>query len=289
MKDYFLPYNFGCLPEEFCSYEKARIVIIPVPYSGTLSYKTGANEGPNAIIRASMNMELYDEELKKNSFEIGVHTFPGIEPDFSSPENMIKRVEEVVGDVVKADKIPVVLGGEHSISIGAVKALKKRFSDLSVLQIDAHTDLRDIWEETRFSHACTMKRITELCPAVQIGTRSMSEEEKEEIKRNEKNIFWAKDIIDNDKWMEKAINKLSKNVYLTIDLDGLDPAIMPAVGTPEPGGLKWYPILKFLKKLCEKKKIIGFDVVELSPLPGNPAPDFLAAKLVYKVIGYLQK
>jgi len=288
MKSHYLQNNFGCLPDEYSSKEKSAIVIIPAPYGGTLSYKTGANEGPNAIIRASMNMELYDEELKKNTFEKGIHTLPEIEPDFSSPESMIKRVEEAASDVAGAGKLPVLLGGEHSISAGAVRALKQKFPALSVLQIDAHTDLRESWEGTRHSHACVMKRITELCRAVQIGIRSTSEEEKEAVEKNRKNIFWAKDMKDSS-WMDKAISRLSDDVYLTIDLDGLDPSIMPAVGTPEPGGIQWYPLLRFLKKLCEKKTIRGFDVVELSPIPGNISPDFLAAKLVYKIIGYMKE
>jgi agmatinase len=286
---FYLPNNFGCLPKEFCNYNKSKTIILPVPYDGTLSYKSGARDGPNAIIRASMNMELYDEELKKNFFEEGIHTLPEVESDFSSPENMIGRVYSIAKELVSDNKKIVLLGGEHSLSFGVAKALKEKFHDLSVLQIDAHSDLRDSWEQTKFSHACVMKRITEICPAVQVGIRSISEEELLEIEKQQNRIFWAKDMAGNDSWMDKAIDLLSENIYITLDLDALDPSIMPATGTPEPGGLGWYETLKFLKKVCGKKNIAGFDVMELSPIPGSIASDFLAAKLVYKMIGYSSK
>ncbi len=287
--NYFLQQNFGGLPKEYSEYRKAAFVVLPVPYEGTLSYRGGAREGPHAIIRASMNMELYDEELKSSLFEKGIHTLPEIEPDFSSPEKMADRVYETVRGLVKDGKKVVVLGGEHSVSLGAVKALKEKFPKLSVLQIDAHSDLRGSWENTKFSHACVMKRITELCPAVQVGIRSVSEEEEEDIKKQGRRIFWAKDIAGKTDWIKRAVAQLTDDVYITVDLDGLDPSIMPATGTPEPGGLMWYETLNLLRNVCEKKNVVGFDVVELSPIPGNIAPDFLAARLAYKLIGYSGK
>lgn len=288
-----IPDNFGALEKEFSDYEKSKVVVLPVPYDYTRSWVVGeswgkmdASQGPKAIISASKNMELYDVETDKTIAEIGIHTLPELRVERDAEKN-VGKIEQEINKHLKKNKFIVMLGGEHSISTGAVRACHKKFPEMSVLQLDAHSDLREEFEEGgEYSHAAVMSRITEICPAVQVGIRSMSDEEAEKIKKGNFNIFYAKDIHDNDGWMDKAISKLSNEVYITIDLDVFDPSIMPSVGTPEPGGLGWYQILKFLKKLSEKKKIISFDVVELAPTE-NIAPDFLAAKLIYKLIGYV--
>jgi agmatinase len=282
-----LPNSFGALEEEYSSYERSRVVIIPVPYEGTVTYVKGTSRGPKAIVEASKNMELYDEELGRNTFEVGIHTLKQLDVRRQGPERVIGRVARSVRKVVAANKFPVVLGGEHSITLGAVRALRERFPSLSVLQLDAHADLRESYEGTRFNHACVMARVRELCPAVQVGVRSLSDEEAALIREKNLCVFWAKDIHDNDEWVDDAVSRLSGDVYVTIDLDVFDAGIMPSVGTPEPGGLGWYQTLVFLRGVAEGRNIVGFDVVELTPNDSNIAPDFLAAKLTYKLIGYV--
>ncbi|MBS3097483.1 agmatinase [Candidatus Woesearchaeota archaeon] len=281
-----IPDNFGALEKGFSS-TNAKVFVLPVGYEGTVTYGKGASKGPKAMIEASKNMELYDEELDSEPYLAGIHTLNDLSVKKDNVEKAIEKVENSVKNWINKNKFPVVLGGEHSISLGAVRAFKEKFNDLSVLQIDAHSDLRDSYDKSKFNHACVMRRIVELCPIVQVGIRSQDISEVEFIKEKKlKNIFYAKDIYDNDRWFDKAIGGLSSNVYLTIDLDGLDPSIMPSTGTPEPGGLSWYGLLKFLRKVFSEKNIVGFDVVELAPNKNNVAPDFMAAKLVYKIIGY---
>lgn len=284
-----IPNNFAALDKKFSDYDNSKAVILPVPYDKTRTWVAGGkwkkmdtSKGPEAIITASKNMELYDEETDAVACEIGIHTLPALKVDIV-PEKAVAIVYSFFKKLIKDGKFPVMLGGEHSISFGAVKALKEKYADLSVLQLDAHTDLRDSFEGTKFSHASVMARITEICSSVQVGIRSQDFDEKE---INKENVFYAKDIYDNDKWMDNAISKLSDNVYITFDLDFFDISIMPSTGTPEPGGLQWHQTLKFLKKVFEKKNVVGFDVVELAPIDNLIAPDFLAAKLVYKMIGY---
>jgi len=278
--------NFGFLEKEFSDYKKSRFVILSVPYEGTVSYGKGASKGPAAIIKASQNMELYDEELDKENYKEGICTLKPLKAE-STPKKMVDSIEKASDKIIKDNKFPIMLGGEHSISTGLIRALKKKYKDLSVLQLDAHADLRQEYEGQPYSHASIMARTRELAKAVQVGIRSLSVEESKWIKKENLPIFWARDIYDNEKWFDKAIEKLSNNVFITIDLDVFDPSIMSATGTPEPGGLDWYIIIKFLKQVCKKKNIVGFDVVELAPTK-NHSCDFLAAKLVYKLIGYLQ-
>jgi agmatinase len=279
-----MPGNFGGIPYELSEYKESKIVILPVPYDGTTTFRPGTRDGPAAIIKASQSMELYDEELEKNYSE-GISTLDEMEP-LDDAEKNSNRVYEAVQKLLSDAKTVVILGGEHSITPGAVKAMKEAYSDISVLQIDAHSDLRDENYGNRYNHGCAARRVLELCPIVEVGIRSMSEEEAEFIKAENIPVFYAADLFEDDAWMDDAISKLSERVYVTIDLDSLDPGIMPAVGTPEPGGLQWYQLLKFVRKLADKKKVVGFDVVELSPIPGNVASEALAAKLVYKLIGY---
>lgn len=288
-----VPNNFGGLSEEFSSYDKSKIVILPVPYDETRDWIVGkdwekmdASQGPQAIIAASRNMELYDLSTDSETYLQGIHTLSAIKVK-KDPEETIKLIETEAFKHIRRNKFVVMLGGEHSISTGLVKALHHKFPKMSVLQIDAHSDLRDDWEDGGpYSHASVMARITEICPAVQVGIRSMCVEESKKIKQGNYNIFYAKDIHDHNQWMEQAISKLTDDVFITIDLDGLDPSIMPSTGTPVPGGLQWYQTLKFLKKVFQKKNVIGFDVVELAPNPGNVSPDFLAAKLTYTLLSY---
>jgi len=285
------PDNFGAIDPPYDNYETAKVVILPVPFDETRNWfvdenwqKMDASKGPRAIIQASRNMELYDIEADKEIYPCGIHTLKELKVK-KDPKETIQLIEKEAKKHI--NKFIVMLGGEHSITTGLVKAYKEKYSDLSVLQFDAHSDLRDGFEEAGpHSHAAVMSRITEICPAVQIGIRSMCVEESEKIKKGNYNIFYAKDMHDNDNWMDKAINKLSDNVLITIDLDGFDPSIMPSTGTPVPGGLLYYQTLKFFKKLFKEKNIIAFDIVELAPNPDNVAPDFLAAKLTYKLLSY---
>ncbi len=239
------------------------------------------SKGPSALIKASMNMELYDIETEKEVYREGICTLKKLKTE-KNAKGMVKDVYTKVNSLINEGKFVVMLGGEHCITTGAVKAHSEKFKNLSVLQIDAHADLEDSFEGGgKYSHASVMARVKEICPIVQVGIRSV------ERKINGENIFFAKDLFENDLWMDKVVSQLKEEVYITIDLDGLDPSIMPAVGTPEPGGLQWYQTLKLLKKIVESKKVVGFDVVELAPLPHNIAPDFLAAKLVYKLLSYI--
>lgn len=265
--------------------DKAKAVVVPVPYDSTTSYRCGARDGPRSIINASRQLEALDLELGvETSSKIGIHTLDEIEPNVDSPKEMINRVEDVVDELVKMKKFPVSLGGEHTISIGPLRALKREYPDLSVLQIDAHADLRDSFEGSIYSHACVMRRIREeVEKAVQVGIRSASKDEMLFIEEEKlsPSIQWGP-YIDRS----KVLKGLSKNVYITFDLDGLDPSEAPGVGTPEPGGLNWEEVMTLLHSVCENKNVVGFDVVELSPIPGSVQTDFLAAKLVYKMLGY---
>ncbi len=273
--------NFGGL--DFQDYAKAKVAIFPVPYDATTYYKSGAKDGPRAIIDASRHMELYDVELKRDMSQIGIFTLPEIVCSKNSPREAVRDIKKAVSQLLADKKFILMLGGEHTISIGAVAAFREKYKDLSVLQIDAHTDLRNEFEGTKYHHACAMKRVRDMGVSVTaVGIRSQDEAEAEYIKKEGiKSIFYAPQIP-----LQKIISTLSKNVYLTFDLDGLDPSIMPATGTPEPGGLGWYEVLNLIRQVAKEKKIIGADIVELSPLPGIVFPDFLAAKLAYKIIGY---
>ncbi len=277
------PFNFLGLGNQ--NYQKAKVVIFPVPYSSTTYWKSGTKEGPRAIIDASRRIELYDAELKKDPSKVGIFTMEELEPSKSSPEETIARIKKVITELLKDGKFPMMLGGEHSIANGAIQAFYQKFSsNFSILQIDAHTDSRDKFEGTIWHHACVMRRARDLgTPVTQVGIRSVSEEETEYFKKKRiKSIFHAPLLPIN-----KIIVTLKKNVYITFDLDALDPSIMPSVGTPEPGGLGWYETLDLIREVAKKRKIIGADVVELCPIPGMIAPDFLAAKLVYKIISYV--
>ena len=280
------PKNFAELDDNISNYETSKAVILPITNEKTTTYLKGTAMGPEAIINASRNMEIYDEELGKNIFEVGICTLEPLIID-KNPEDMIDDVFENVKKLINDKKFVIVVGGEHSITPGIVKAMTGKNNDLSILQLDAHTDLREEYGGTKFNHACAMKRSFEFTKnIVPVGIRSLCDEEAGFIKTNNLKIFWAKDIFDNDDWIDEAVSKLSKNVYITLDLDVLDPSIMPSTGTPEPGGLYYYQLLKLLKKVFIERNVVGFDVVELCPNENNVSPDFTAAKIIYKMIGY---
>ncbi len=275
--------HYGDLPKPYCEFETSKVAIVPVPYDGTSTWIKGADKGPKALLDASANMEIYDIETDTEVYRIGIYTDKPITED-SSPEAMVEAVKERTLSLIDKGKFTVIIGGEHSVSIGTIQAHAQKYKNLSVLQIDAHTDLRDSYEGSKNNHACVMARAKELCPIVQVGIRSMDSGEKTNLDPNR--VFWAHKIVNCDDWMDQAIDLLTDNVYLTIDLDGFDPSILPSTGTPEPGGLMWYPTLKFLRKVIEKRNLVGFDIVELCPNTDDKASDFLAAKLLYKILTY---
>lgn len=275
--------NFGYLPEEYSNFDAAKIVVIPVPYEQTSTWIRGADKGPSAIIEASANMELYDIETDSEVHKNGIFTEETLE-GMVFPEDMVGAVADTVQDCIEKGKFVVVTGGEHSVSIGSIEAHAKKYADITVLQLDAHTDLRDEYNGSKYNHACVMARAKELCPIVQVGIRSMDASEKQLL--DTATVFFAKDIVGKTDWIEEAVCRLSDKVYVTIDLDVFDPSIMSSTGTPEPGGLLWYDVLAFLKAVFETRDVVGFDVVELCPNEKNKAPDFLAAKLIYKLLSY---
>lgn len=276
------PFTFLGLDDQ--SYLKSRVAILPIPYNSTTYWKSNTKEGPAALIEASRHLELYDHELDKDISQVGIYTLPEMEVSKNSPLETIHRVERAVAQIFKDKKFPLIIGGEHSITLGAVSAANKKFKGLSILQLDAHTDCRNIFEGTRYHHGCWARRAVELGASVtHVGIRSSSEEEVRFINRSKNNhLFWAPDLP-----IGQIISTLTDQVYVTIDLDVLDPSLMPSTGTPEPGGLGWYQTLEFLRELASQKRVVGADIVELNPLPGLYAPDFLAAKLAYKLIGYV--
>jgi agmatinase len=283
----FRPDNFLSLPPQFSEFQSSEFVILPVPYEQTTTFKAGTKEGPQAIINASQEVETFDCELKQETFKAGIYTLEEMEITMGGPEVMVEKIYQIAKELVDMNKRVVLLGGEHTTSIGMVKALNESYEKLSVLQLDAHADLRDSYQESKYSHACTMRRIGEIAPFVGVGIRNLSLEEHEFVGKKKIGLFFAKDLIKDHSWIDQVLSKLSENVYLTIDLDFFDPSIMPSVGTPEPGGLLWNQTLALLKKVAKSKNIVSFDCVELCPIPGLVAPNFLAAKLVYKVIGYI--
>lgn len=284
------PDNFGGIAEEESAYASARAVIFPVPLERTTTYEHGTRKGPAAIIKASQNMELYDEELELETYkEVGIHTLPPIDTMDGTLDEVIAELFTAELALIEDGKFSVALGGEHSLTPPLVSAAAKKYKNLSVLQIDAHADLRNEYQGNPASHACAMRRVLEACPAVQVGIRSLSADEAKAIPRLQTKIYWAKDILHAPlkSWIAKVLADLSQEVYLTIDLDGFDPSLVPATGTPEPGGLDWYQATSLVRAVAEHKKIVGMDVVELLPQPGDHASDFLAARLVYKSLGYV--
>lgn len=281
------PHNFLGLSSQLAEFEKSEFVILPVPYEQTTTYQVGTKHGPQAIIAASQEVETFDEELKLEACQAGICTLDDLGTTTSDAERMLEKIHQTTHSLIGSGKKVVMIGGEHTISIGAVRAFREKYPDLCVLQLDAHADLRDTYQQSKYSHACVMHRIGEICPFVGMGIRNISREEHEFIRQSKTDIFFAQDLKNLNRWKEKVLDRLGPDVYLTLDLDFLDPSIMPSVGTPEPGGFLWYHTLDFLKELVSRKNLVGFDLVELCPVPGLIAPDFLAAKLIYKIIGYM--
>ncbi|MEO6655167.1 MAG: agmatinase [Pyrinomonadaceae bacterium] len=285
-----LPMNFGGIDEDqYSSLNSARILILPVSYEGTVSYGTGTGAGAMAIVNASRNMELYEEETDSEVYRLGIHTLP----EFTSrqtPEAMMADLYGYSKKLLELDKFICMLGGEHSVSAPVIKAHNEKYNNLSVLQIDAHADLRDEYDGTPHSHASIMARVVKdlRIPSVQVGIRSISGDEARSLKNGlPTRIFWARDIVGKTDWIDEAVDSLTDNVYLTIDIDGLDPSIVPTTGTPEPGGLGWYETLTLIRKLAEKKRVVGMDLVEYSYFENYDSPAFLCSKLVYKSLAYI--
>jgi agmatinase len=274
---------FGDFDDKFRLLDTAKFVLLPVPYDATSTYIKGSRHGPAAVLDASYQLENYDIETGTEPYKAGIYTDKPVTED-SSPEKMVEAVHHRVSKLLALGKFIVTIGGEHSVSIGSIKAHVEKFENLSVLQLDAHSDLRDEYQGSKFNHACVMARVRELCPVVQAGIRSMDIVEKKLMTPGR--VFFAEDIYNDRSYIDSLLEKLSNNVYITIDLDVFDPSIMPSTGTPEPGGLLWYDVLALLRAVCRKKNVVGFDVVELCPNENNKAPDFTAAKLIYKILAY---
>ncbi len=281
---HMVDFCFGGLPEEFTRLETAHAVILPVPYDGTVSYMAGSRLGPRAIITASQSMELYDEELGA-FYEHGIHTLPDLEVQ-SDAKTTIDRVTTAVEWGLDQDKCMITLGGEHSLTSGPVRAYARKYPKLSVLQFDAHGDLRQELNGTPWSHGCVMRRVREMVPATQVGIRSISEEEAELIGANNWPMFSARKTKAMRGEYAPIVESLSDDVYITVDLDAFDPATLPGVGTPEPGGLDWYELTEIVAQVARKKRIVGFDIMELMPIGGQVRSDFTAARLTYRMWGW---
>lgn len=282
------PFNFCGLENQ--TLENSQVIVLPIPFSSTTYWNPDTKFGPQALIEASRHIELYDLELGVDiSSKTGIYTLDPLSPSKNSPQEMIEEVEDIVSQIIKLKKFPFISGGEHSITLGVVKAISKKYPNLSVLDFDAHTDFRDQFEGTKFHHGTVMRRVYDLgLPITQVGIRAPSEEEIKFFRKNPEasNIFYAPEVPK-----EQIISTLKDNVYISIDLDNFDPSIMPSTGTPEPGGLNWRQVTELIKEVGKRKNIVGFDIVEMSPIPGLIFPEFMAARLAYKIIGYslLQK
>ncbi|WP_298764174.1 agmatinase [uncultured Polaribacter sp.] len=275
--------TYAGIPQEFGNLSTSKIVIIPVPYDGTSTWQKGADKGPQAFLEASENMELYDIETDSEVYKEGVFLADPITEN-TSPEEMVEAVHQETKKYINRNKFVTVFGGEHSISIGTIRAFNECFNDLTVLHIDAHADLRKEYEGSKCNHACAVYEANQNTNLVQVGVRSMDISEKREM--NSDKVFFAHEMAVNEDWMDDVIDQLSKNVFITFDLDALDPSIMPSTGTPEPGGLFYYETLEFLKMVFQQKNVVGFDMVELCPNASEKSSDFLAAKLFYKMLSY---
>lgn len=275
--------NFAGIADEFAQADTASVYLQSIPYDGTSTWGKGADKGFEAFLQAAENMELYDTETQSEVYKKGVHILPKISED-ASPEAVYKAVLDSTKKLLEKDKFLTFIGGEHAISIGVIEAFAKKYKNLSVLQIDAHSDLRPSYNGSPYNHACALHQASKLAKLVQVGIRSMDSVELPYF--NPDNCFYAEDIYGETDWMEKAVDKLTDTVYITIDLDGLDPSIMPATGTPEPGGLDWNTTIRFLRKVFATKTVVGFDIVEFAPIENLKAPDFLVAKLYYKLLSY---
>jgi agmatinase len=278
--------EYGGTTPTTTDFANARVVILPIPLDRTTSYVPGTRNGPHEILVASSHMELWDEETQTDVHSIGIFTLPEMEFPFASMDDVVAEIRRVTAELVNRGKFPVILGGEHSITPAVVGAVAAKYPGLSVLQIDAHADLRESFMGTPHSHACAMRRTLEFASTTQVGVRSLSPEEAAAAPSLQTQIFYDFNMRQNADWIDRVVDSLSETVYVSIDVDGFDPAIMPATGTPEPGGLSWYEGLTLLRRVIERRTVVGCDIVELSPIPGNVAPNFLCAKLIYKILSY---
>jgi len=284
------PTNFGLLEGPFCEYERSRAVVLPVPFERTTTYGKGTAHGPAAIVRASQAMELYDEELESEPFDQGIATVPPFLPEAFDMAAALAEIEDEARRHLALGKFLVVLGGEHSLSLAPARAARAVHGGIGLVQFDAHADLREEFEGTPYSHASVMKRIVdEGFPTLAVGLRSLSAPEAELIRRQQLPVLWGYQLDQAAEVFAPALATLPQKVYLSFDIDYFDPALVPATGTPEPGGGWWYPTLALLRALFNAKTVVGMDLVELAPIGGQPASDFLAAKLIYKCLGYLQE
>lgn len=273
---------FGGIETERGTFEKATVVLQSVPFDGTSTWGKGADKGFEAFMDATDNMELYDIETNSEVYERGIYILP--EVNGKTAEEMFRKVYEKTKELLKTDKFLTFFGGEHSISIGVIKAFYETFPDITILQLDAHADLRPEYMGTPYNHACALYDASKNTNLIQIGIRSMDQPEMTHLDKNK--CFFMQDIHNNDDWMDRSIDLMGDQVYITLDLDVFDPSIIPGTGTPEPGGMQWYPMLTYLKKVFKKKEVIGFDIVELAPIEGLPASEFLVSKLYYKMLSY---
>lgn len=278
------PHNFLAIDRELSDYDKARAAVLPIAYDATVSYGTGTRNGPRAIIAASAQVETYDPDFNDEPCQAGIATLEEIQQHSSGPEAMMEVIREKAAEIISDGKFLISLGGEHSVSYPLVKAHQAKFEDISVLHIDAHSDLRPEYQGSRYSHACVMSRIGECCTFVSVGIRSFCDSEKEREAIKAGRIYTPRRFRTEKNSISNILSMLTKNIYITFDLDGLDPSIIPGVGTPEPGGLFWDESIDLLSAAAREKTIVGADVVELAPIPGLIYPEFAAARLVYKII-----
>ncbi len=283
--------SFMHLEDDYTAFDTARVVVVPVPFDATTCYRPGTREGPQAIIDASRNLELYDPELRRSPYTVGIHTLRAIEPVMGNAQAMVDRTEQVTGELLDRDKYVATLGGDHSISIGVIRAFAKRHPNMSVLQIDAHADLREEYEGNVLSSATIMRRVLDVCAnTAQVGIRSLSEPEAQLVQERQLPMWLASDIQrqtarGRNEWIGEVVSSLGDEVYVTFDIDAFDPSLVPGTGTPEPGGLGWYEVMDLLTAVTAQRRIVGFDVVELNPLVEGHVSPVVAAKLVYKLIG----
>ncbi len=284
-----IPNNFLGLPPRYSSYGAARFVMLPVPYDATTSFMTGTRLGPAAIVTASQQVELYDHELDGEFHRCGIATLDPLMPDYGGGKGMHESIHRTARKCLADGKFVFGLGGDHSITSGLVRAAAATHRKLSVLQIDAHTDLRDEYEGTPWSHAAVMRRCLEHVRTIQaVGIRSVSLEERRFMKSRGITPVYARDTFESDDWLDRVLNTLGDAVYVTIDIDGFDPAYAPGTGTPEPGGLDWYQVTSLLRLVAAEKRLVGADIVEVFPIGGEVVTEFLAARLAYKLIAFIQ-
>ncbi|HYG61493.1 MAG TPA: agmatinase [Thermoanaerobaculia bacterium] len=283
-----LPTNFGLLDADASDYETSRVAVLPVPFERTTSYGKGTAAGPAGIIRASQAMELWDEELQGEPYLQGIATLPPFLPEVFDMGEALAELQEEARVHLDRGKFLVTLGGEHSLSSAPVKATRDVYGEIGVVQFDAHADLREEFDGTPYSHASVMKRIVdEGIPTLPVGIRSLSSPEAELIRERGMRVIWGHDLDQAGQLFPRLLEALPEKIYLTFDIDFFDPSLVPATGTPEPGGGLWYPTLRLLRRLFQEKTVVAMDVVELAPIGGQPASDFLTSKLIYKCLGYL--